>query len=133
MSFWGLQSYNHFHNILRLFGILPNFLFTASETMRDYYLKRWYMGAALQVTKRLKTFDLRKLEHIKKVSKLLRMRALCPVFLPLTFSHSALFHMKTGASLKYFVKDCRIMCFERSALFSPSYQEKQVLIRLNQE
>ena len=24
------------HNILKLFDILPNFLFTTSETMRDY-------------------------------------------------------------------------------------------------
>ena len=27
---------NHFHNILRLFDVLPNFPFTKSETMRDY-------------------------------------------------------------------------------------------------
>ena len=32
------SSYNHFHNILRLFDVLPNLSFTASETMRDYYL-----------------------------------------------------------------------------------------------
>ena len=32
------KFYNHFHNILRLFDILPNFSVTASETMRDYYL-----------------------------------------------------------------------------------------------
>ena len=31
--------YNHFHNILRLFDVLPNFLFTTSETMRDYHHK----------------------------------------------------------------------------------------------
>ena len=31
------QNYNHFHNILRLFDVLPSFLFTASETMGDYY------------------------------------------------------------------------------------------------
>ena len=31
-------AYNHFHNILRLFDILPNFIFTTGETMRDYYL-----------------------------------------------------------------------------------------------
>ena len=31
-------SYNHFHNILRLFDSLPNLPFTTSETMRDYYL-----------------------------------------------------------------------------------------------
>ena len=29
---------NNFHNILRLFDVLPNFLFVTSETMRDYYL-----------------------------------------------------------------------------------------------
>ena len=32
-----LSSYNHFHNILRLFDVLINFPFTASETMRNYY------------------------------------------------------------------------------------------------
>ena len=31
-------AYNHFHNILRLFDILPNFAFTTSEIMCDYYL-----------------------------------------------------------------------------------------------
>ena len=31
-------AHNQFHNILRLFGVLPNFPFTTSETMRDYYL-----------------------------------------------------------------------------------------------
>ena len=29
---------NHFHNVLTLFDVLPNFAFTASETMRYYYL-----------------------------------------------------------------------------------------------
>ena len=29
--------YNQLHNILRLFDVLPNFPFTTSETMRDYY------------------------------------------------------------------------------------------------
>ena len=27
---------NHFHNILRLFSVLPNFPFTTSETTRNY-------------------------------------------------------------------------------------------------
>ena len=40
------QSYNHFHNILRLFGVLPNFPFTISETMCDYYLQTWYIRIA---------------------------------------------------------------------------------------
>ena len=30
--------YNQFHNILRLFDVLPKFSFTTSETIRDYYL-----------------------------------------------------------------------------------------------
>ena len=33
-----LTRYNHFHNILRLSDVLPNFPFTASETMCNYYL-----------------------------------------------------------------------------------------------
>ena len=36
-----LLTYNHFH-ILTLFDVLPNFLFTTSETMRDYYLYTRY-------------------------------------------------------------------------------------------
>ena len=31
-------SYNQFHNILRLFNVLPNLPFTTSETMCNYYL-----------------------------------------------------------------------------------------------
>ena len=31
------NTYNQFHNILRLFDVLPNFPFTTSETMGDYY------------------------------------------------------------------------------------------------
>ena len=30
------QYHNHFHNILRLFNVLPNLPFTTSETKRDY-------------------------------------------------------------------------------------------------
>ena len=32
------SSYNQFHNILRLVDVLPNFLFTTSKTIGDYYL-----------------------------------------------------------------------------------------------
>ena len=32
------DTYNQFHNIFRLFDILPNFPSTTSETMGDYYL-----------------------------------------------------------------------------------------------
>ena len=31
-------SYIDFHNILILFDVLPNYLSTTKETMRDYYL-----------------------------------------------------------------------------------------------
>ena len=31
-------NYSHFHNILRLFDVLPNFPFTTSERISDYYL-----------------------------------------------------------------------------------------------
>ena len=33
-----LGAYNHFHNILRYFEVLPNFPFTTTETIRDHYL-----------------------------------------------------------------------------------------------
>ena len=37
--FWyAPQSYSQFHNILRIFDVLPNFSFTTSETIGDYYL-----------------------------------------------------------------------------------------------
>ena len=39
-------TYNHFHDILRLFDGLPNFLFTTSETVSDYYLYTWYIRDA---------------------------------------------------------------------------------------
>ena len=32
-------GYNHFHNILRLFDVSPNFPFITSENMQDYYLQ----------------------------------------------------------------------------------------------
>ena len=35
----------HFQ-ILRLFDVLPNFLFTTSETIREYYLQTWYIRVA---------------------------------------------------------------------------------------
>ena len=42
MEFFGKRYkdliYNLFHNILKLFDVWPNFAFTTSETMRNYYL-----------------------------------------------------------------------------------------------
>ena len=42
-NFWGVfrilsYIYNNFHDIVRFFDVLPNVLFTRSETMRNYYL-----------------------------------------------------------------------------------------------
>ena len=34
----GAPTHNYFHNILRIFNVLPNYPFTTSEMMRDYYL-----------------------------------------------------------------------------------------------
>ena len=53
-SWFESGCYNHFHNILRDFDVLLNFSFTASETMRDYYLQTWYIPVASQVAQRLK-------------------------------------------------------------------------------
>ena len=35
---WIGHRYNHGHNILKLFYVLPNFAFTTSEKMHNYYL-----------------------------------------------------------------------------------------------
>ena len=64
-------SDDQFHNILRLFNVLPNFPFTTSEAMGGYYLQRWYV----RVAKRLKTEDLMKLGNINKAFKFYRMIA----------------------------------------------------------
>ena len=65
-----MEGHNQFHNILRLLDVLPNFLFTTSETMGHYYLETQYVRVASQVAERLKTEDLRKLGNIRKLSKL---------------------------------------------------------------
>ena len=50
-----VYNYNQFQNILRLFDVLPNFPFTASETMGEYCLQTWYLRGARRVAERLKT------------------------------------------------------------------------------
>ena len=77
MKFY-LWFYNHFHNTLRLFDVLPNFLYTTSETMRDYYLQTWHIRVASRVAKQLQTEDLRKLGNIREVTKSHRMIAQRP-------------------------------------------------------
>ena len=44
---------NHLHNILRHVDVSPNFPFTTSETMRDYYLQTWYVRVTSGVAERL--------------------------------------------------------------------------------
>ena len=63
---------------MRLFDILPNFPFTISETMCNYYLQAWYIRVASRVAERLKAYDPRTLGNIRKVSKPYRMVAQCP-------------------------------------------------------
>ena len=57
------ETYDQFHNILRLFDVLLSFLSTISETMRDYYLYLCYIPIYSRVA----------LKIIRKVSKLHRM------------------------------------------------------------
>ena len=47
--------YNYFHNIFRLLDVLPNFPFTTSETMGNYYLQTWGIRVVSRVAERLKT------------------------------------------------------------------------------
>ena len=56
-------SYNHFHNILRLFDVLTSFPFTTIETMRDYYLYTWYIRGTSRVAERLKTYEISKYQE----------------------------------------------------------------------
>ena len=51
------------------FDVLTNFPFTTSETMRDYDLHKCYTRVVSRVAEQLKTYDLRKLGNIRKVSK----------------------------------------------------------------
>ena len=68
-------TYNHFHNILRLFDVFTNISFTASERCAVITYKHSIMRVASRVVERLKTLDLWKLGNIRKVSKLHRMIA----------------------------------------------------------
>ena len=43
--------------------------------MFDYYLLLWYIRVASECVERLKTYDLKKLGNIRKLSKLPRMIA----------------------------------------------------------
>ena len=55
---------NQFHNILRLFDVLPNFPFNTREKINDYCLQTWYIRVTSRVAEQLKTWYHRKLENI---------------------------------------------------------------------
>ena len=57
---------------MRLFDVLPNFNFTTSEAMGDYYLSTTYIRVGSRDAKGLPTSKLIKLRNIRKVSKLHR-------------------------------------------------------------
>ena len=60
---------------MRLSNVLPNFPFTTGETMGNYYFWTCYIRVVSRVAELLKTYDLRKLGNIRKLSKLHRMIA----------------------------------------------------------
>ena len=113
------DSYNQFHNILRLFDVLPNFPFSTSETMCDYTHKHGIYELSQELPNDLR-LRIRKLGNIRKLSKSHSTQSSCQNqhFLNtrkklfksriLNFYHRALFHVKTRVSLKYFVNDCRL-------------------------
>ena len=66
------QLYDRFHNILRLFDVLPNLLFTTSETIGDIIYKHAIYELPHELPNDVR---LRKLGNIRKVSKFHRMIA----------------------------------------------------------
>ena len=48
-------SYNQFHNILKLFDVLPNFFFTTNQTMCDYEHVIYQLSDELRNDLRLRT------------------------------------------------------------------------------
>ena len=66
---------NQFDNILRLFDVLPNFLFTKIKMIENYYLEIWYIRVVSRVPEQLNAEELRKLGNIRQMSKVHRMTA----------------------------------------------------------
>ena len=64
--FWHSITYNHVHNILRLFDSSAKFPFTTSETKREIIniVINWYIGVAW----RRKTWEVRKFQENLKIS-----------------------------------------------------------------
>ena len=62
------KANNRGHNILRLFDVLANFIFTISETKRDYYLQTWYIRVTSRVAEQIKTYEIRKYQENLRTS-----------------------------------------------------------------
>ena len=72
---------NHFLNIMKLMDVLTIIFFTIYFSC-NYYVQAWYIRVASLVAKRLKTYDLRKLGKIRKLSYLHTVIASYPASLP---------------------------------------------------
>ena len=70
------STYNDGRNFLRPLDALPIFLFTTSETKRDYQQQTWY----IRVAEPSKTQYLRKLGKTRKTSEHHRIITQCPVY-----------------------------------------------------
>lgn len=57
---------NHGKNILTLFHLFAQFLFTTKKSEQDCYNQKFNVQATSEVVERLKTEDLRKLGNFKK-------------------------------------------------------------------
>ena len=69
---WSLFLINLGQNIWRLFHVLTQFLFTASETELDYYHQKVNVRVASRVAEPPKTYyDLRRLVNFKKIAEIL--------------------------------------------------------------
>ena len=63
-------SDNRGHNILELYNVLVQIRFTASKTKRDMQYSKLGIRVAPRVAERLKTWDLRILGNLRKISNL---------------------------------------------------------------
>ena len=65
-------SYYLGQNICRIFHVFVQFLLTTSDMELDFYHQKVDMRVASRVAQGLKTCDLRKLGHFKKIPEILR-------------------------------------------------------------
>ena len=61
------STYNPGNNTLELYNILVQIRFITSEKKLDIYYSKLCIRVATRVAERLKTYDLRKLENVRKI------------------------------------------------------------------